>query len=92
MRALILLLGLSALALQAQAPRPQPPPPPLINGHGPYSGREGWFCYQGDTVEDKKRVHCACKAPCENDGMEDRTCLTHCTSRQCLCHTDEACH
>lgn len=81
MRALLLVL-LAAVTITAQAgQRP----------HGPYADREGWHCHQGETVERAKRVHCACKMPCDNDGMEDRTCQTYCTSPKCLCHVDESC-
>ena len=57
--------------------------------HGPYADKEGWVCYRGETKADYKRVQCFCKAPCENDGMEDKACMTYCTSPKCVCHTDE---
>lgn len=81
MRATILLLFAAALGAQQPVPRP----------HGPYADREGWVCYRGETVESAKRVQCACKMPCENDGVEDRACLTYCASQKCVCHLDENC-
>lgn len=81
MRALVPLFVAFALGVQSPAQRP----------HGPYADREGWVCHQGDTVEKAKRVHCACKAPCENGGHEDHGCLTYCTSPKCLCHLDSSC-
>lgn len=59
--------------------------------HGPYADKEGWVCYYGPTREDAKRVHCECKSKCDNDGMEDKTCMTYCTSPKCQCHLDSNC-
>lgn len=77
-------LGLLLLALAFQAP-PSPLP------HGPYADRDGWVCYYGPTREAQKRVHCECKSRCDNDGMEDKSCLTYCTSPKCQCHLDDSC-
>jgi len=84
-RLLLLLLALSGLAMQST-------PPP----EGPYAHRDGWVCYKGETREDvapghPKRVHCDCKSRCENDGIEDKTCMTYCTSPKCVCHEDSEC-
>lgn len=76
--------GQATVGLQTQQPRPDP-------NHGPYANRPGWFCHREQTAEKAKRVHCACKAKCDNDNMEDRACMTFCGSDQCLCHIDE-CH
>lgn len=81
MRALLPLIV--ALTLGVQTPAPSP--------HGPYADRDGWVCHQGETVERAKRVHCGCKPRCENDGQEDRGCLTYCTSPKCQCHLDDSC-
>lgn len=75
----VLLLALVVLASVAQAP-----------AHGPYADKPGWVCYRGETVESAKRVHCACKAPCDNEGREDASCQTYCVSKdKCMCHLDE---
>lgn len=84
MRVVVLVL-VAIVSLSAQSPAPT---------HGPYADKDGgtWVCHRGATVERAKRVQCGCKAPCDNDGMEDRACLTYCTSPKCQCHLDEACH
>ena len=76
-----LALLLLAAALMQTAPNPN---------HGPYADRDGWICYKGETVETAKRVHCACKEKCENDGLEDHACQTYCASQKCLCHVDSS--
>jgi hypothetical protein len=81
MRAWLVVVAVAGLGVQDPAPRP----------HGPYADRDGWVCHQGDTVDRAKRVHCWCKMPCDNDGVEDRRCQTYCAGLKCLCHTDSSC-
>jgi len=79
MRTLLLLLLMTG-ALLAQD-----------SNHGPYANVPGATCWRRETIAEQKQYHCDCKMMCENNGMEDRSCLTFCGSNQCICHADETC-
>jgi hypothetical protein len=83
-------LLLVLLAVQTPTPNPSPLP-----GHGRWEGKNV-ICYRGETqlqAKPKGRVHCACKAPCDESAAIDPGCQTACAQHsdtpQCVCHADE---
>lgn len=67
------------------------PDPAPLTGHGAYEHARGWICDRRPTSDVNKHVECHCKMRCENNGMEDRSCMASCNSQRCRCHVDQSC-